>query len=78
MRSRVPVTTPEQLNAAYVPVIRLPLTVAVTLKGHVKGLLGVSVRESDDPVNEPLAVPPLSLRESEKLVDHVPDTLEPD
>ena len=78
VKSILPVTAIVQLNAAYVPVIRLPLTVAVTSKGHERGLLGVSLAERDDPVSVPLAVPPLLFAGSEKVDAQVPEIVEPD
>ena len=72
VKSILPVTAIVQLNAAYVSVIRLPLTVAVTSKGHERGLLGVSLAERDDPVSVPLAVPPLLFAGSEKWMPRFP------
>ena len=53
----VPERTPEQLNDAYVPVIRLPLTVALMVYGHSVGMDGESVPLSDIPLAVPLKDP---------------------
>ncbi len=53
----VPERTPEQLNDAYVPVIRLPLTVALMVYGHSVGMDGESVPSSDIPLAVPLKDP---------------------
>ena len=66
VNAKLLVTATVQLTAAYVPVSELPLTVAVTLKEHLCGLLGVRVTESVDPLDEPLTVPPLCRWDQER------------
>jgi hypothetical protein len=62
VRSIWPLTGTVQLNAAYVPVIRLPEVVVFTLYGQFVGTPGKRVASSDDPlvppVSEPLSEPP--------------------
>jgi hypothetical protein len=46
-----------QLNAAAAPIIRDPLTVAVTAIGPAVGTLGCSVRVMELPLADPVVVP---------------------
>ena len=52
-----PESTPVQLNVAYVPVIRLLLTVALMVYGQSVGSDGESVPSSDIPLAVPLKDP---------------------
>ena len=52
-----PESEAEQFVAAYVPVIWLPLTVAVTAEVQTVGILGVKVADIDAPLIEPVNVP---------------------
>ena len=54
-----PETASVQLNVAYVPLIRFPLTVALMVYGQVVGSDGESVPESDIPLAVPLKDPEL-------------------
>ena len=57
VRLIVPERTPEQLNDAYVPVIRLPLTAALIVYGQSVGMDGESIPTSDIPLAVPLKDP---------------------
>jgi hypothetical protein len=57
---KLPLSATVQLNAAYVPFMLLPETVVVALNGQVRGSPGSALNVSDDPLIEPVTVPPLS------------------
>ena len=56
VRSMLPLDGSAQLNAAAIPIIPSPLTVAVTTIGHDVGTLGCSVKMMELPLAEPVIV----------------------
>lgn len=76
----VPLAATVQFTAAYIPLIDIaPLSVevfsvAVALKGHAFGLLGVRMKDNPDPTMVPDIDPPSLLAVFAKEVDHIPDT----
>ena len=74
--ARLPLPVEVQLNAAHVPVIDSPVTVAVTLSGHSKTSPGVRVMERLAPERVPDTVP--ALVAVGNVADHVPPTDDPD
>jgi hypothetical protein len=71
----VPLAATVQFTAAYIPLIDIaPFSVAVALKGHTFGLLGVRMKDNPDPTMVPDIDPPSLLAVFAKEVDHIPDT----
>jgi hypothetical protein len=73
--ANVPVSATEQLAAAYVPVIVVPLIVPDTLIVQLVESLGVKVSETPAPLVVPAIEQQLSLAVLGNVVAHVPDTV---
>ncbi|HEX3866458.1 MAG TPA: hypothetical protein VHV78_06875 [Gemmatimonadaceae bacterium] len=71
-------TTAVQFDAAYVPLIVVPLSVPDTVKGQLVGMLGVRISDTPVPLIDPDSEPPLLLAALANVVAQVPDRADED